>query len=122
MVEKVRKKEHCIVNAEFILEMFSPLLLPLSLSAVHISLMASYTQHHSSTPLVCLPRARFCSVCVQVCAKTRPRQESENMPSVCSCTHLDVWLEGGSVLFLLLPYVFGREWTAVGFTTVHAYG
>lgn len=41
----------------------------------------------------------------------RPRQEMENMPSVCSCTLLDVWLEGGSVLFLLR--------LCVKFTAVH---
>lgn len=59
------------------------------------------------------------ALCERIRVKTRPKQESENMPSICSCTRLDGWLVEGSVLFLLLLCVFGREWMAVNFTTVH---
>lgn len=84
----------------------------------HISLMASYTQHHSSTlQYLCACLGLIFALRVRICAKTQPKQNSENMPSICSCTHLDVWLEGGSVLFLLLFCDFGRERMAINVTS-----
>lgn len=115
----------CCIRIGNVLSLSETCSLFLSLSfpicaAVCISLTASYTQHHSSTLLACLPRAHFCCVCENTCEDSTQAGIGEH--AIRMFMHSFRCVARGRLCPLSAPSLCFWKRMAVNFTTVHVYG